>query len=152
MINVNRYSLLIILLLIFNSCIFDFDPPSKDYENLLVVEAMLQNSEEPFIVKLSRSIPIDTAGLIPETGALVSIADNTGNIEYLTEYSHGQYTSAPSFRAQIGRIYQLHIQTTKGSRYESDSVLLRETPSIDSIYYKYEERVTLASVAKIPGL
>jgi hypothetical protein len=150
--NTNRNSLLFFLLVIFNSCIFDFDPPSKDYENLLVVEALLHNGEEAFVVKLSRSIPIDTAGLIPERDALVSIADNTGNIFELTEYSPGQYFSSPDFRGQAGKMYQLHIQTAQGRRYESDSVLMRETPPIDSVYYKYEERVTAKSLDKVPGL
>lgn len=150
--NLNRYGLILFLLLIINSCIFDFDPPSKDYENLLVVEAILHDGDEAFVVNLSRSIPIDTVGFVPETGALVSVSDNTGNIYDMTEYTPGIYVSSPSFSGQTGRVYQLHIETTQGRRYQSDSVLLRETPPIDSIYYKYEERVTTESQNNIPGL
>ena len=140
------------MLLLFNSCIFDFDPPSKDYENLLVVEGLLHDGDEAFVVKLSRSIPIDTSGFIPEKGAIVSISDDTGNIFDLSEEYPGLYASSPTFIAHPGRSYQLHIQTTQGKRYESDSVLLRETPPIDSVYFKYEERVVVESPDKRPGL
>jgi len=150
--NLKRYSYIFFILLLFNSCIFDFDPPSKDYENLLVVEGLLHDGDEAFVVKLSRSIPIDTSGFIPEKGAMVSISDDTGNIFDLSEEYPGHYASSPAFRAQPGRSYQLHIQTTQGKRYKSDSVLLIETPPIDSVYFKYEERIVVESPDKIPGL
>lgn len=147
-----RYSYIFFILLVSNSCIFDFDPPSKDYENLLVVEALLHDGDESFNVKLSRSIPIDTAGFIPEEGAAVSISDNAGNIFDLIESYPGHYESSPAFNGQSGRRYQLHIQTSQGKRYESDTVLLIETPLIDSVFFKYEERVTVEGQDNIPGL
>lgn len=150
--NLEKYVYLIFTLFLYNSCIFEFDPPSEDYENLLVVEALLNDGEEAFTVKISRSIPIDTSGFIPEKGAEVSISDNTGSIDYLSEVYPGLYSSSPAFRAQSGRSYQLHIQIAQGKRYESDSVFLRETPPIDSVYYRYEERVTTDGPDKIPGL
>jgi hypothetical protein len=58
---------------IFSGCISEFDPPSQDYENLLVVEAFLTNDGEPFEVILSRSTPIDTIAFIPESGANISL-------------------------------------------------------------------------------
>ncbi len=89
--NLEKYVYLIFTLFLYNSCIFEFDPPSEDYENLLVVEALLNDGEEAFTVKISRSIPIDTSGFIPEKGAEVSISDNTGSIDYLSEVYPGLY-------------------------------------------------------------
>ena len=144
------YNLSILLLL--GSCIYPFDPPSENYENLLVVEAFLADSDEAFEVILSRSIPIDTAAFRPEENALVSISDNLGGDYDLYEDNPGRYVSFPDFTAQTGRIYRLHIQTNDGKQYESDSVFLRETPPIDSVFFRYEERVAAESDGNIQGL
>ena len=145
-----RYNLFLLLLL--GSCTYPFDPPSGNYENLLVVEAFLSDSDEAFEVILSRSIPIDTFVYLPEQNALISISDNLGGIYDLYEGNPGRYISYPDFTAQTGRTYQLHIQTTDGKQYESDSVLLRETPPIDSVFFSYEERVSAESDGNIKGL
>jgi len=142
----------IAFLLILSSCIYPFDPPSEDYENLLVVEAFLSDGDEAFEVKLSRSIPINTDGRIPEENAQISISDNIGNIFDLYEEEPGKYLTSSDFLAYANRIYQLHIQTSDGEEYASDSVFLRETPPIDSVFYKYEERTTGEFGVIVPGL
>jgi len=142
----------IFILLLIGSCIYPFDPPSQDYENLLVVEAFLTDGDDAFEVKLSRSIPINTDGNISEENAQISISDNTGNMYDLYEDNPGRYLTSMDFQARTGRSYQLHIQTTDGNQYASDSVFLRETPPIDSVFYGYEERVIVESSAKVPGL
>jgi hypothetical protein len=147
-----KFRNILFLLLLSGSCIYNFDPPSEGYENLLVVEALLSDDDEAFEVGLSRSIPINTGGLVPEANAQVSISDNIGNVFDLFEVSPGRYSTTPDFLSQTGRFYQLHIQTADGNQYESDTVLLRETPPIDSVFYKYEERVTTERVENIPGL
>jgi hypothetical protein len=143
---------ILFLPLLIGSCIYPFDPPSEDYENLLVVEAFLTDSDDAFEVVLSRSIPIDTGYFLPEENALISISDNLGGIYDFYEENPGRYMSFPDFTAQTGRIYRLHIQTTDGKQYESDSVFLRETPPIDSVLFKYEERVAAEGEKDIQGL
>ncbi len=140
------------LLLLIGSCIYPFDPPSEDYENLLVVEAFLTDSDDAFEVVLSRSIPIDTGYNLPEENALISISDDLGGIYDLYEENPGRYMSFPDFTAQTGRIYRLHIQTTDGQQYESDSVFLLETPPIDSVFFRYEERVATEGEKNNKGL
>jgi hypothetical protein len=142
----------IIILLIYSSCIYPFDPPSKDYENLLVVDAFLSDGDDPFEVNLSRSIPIDTDHIIPEENAQVSISDNSGNLYDLYEEDPGRYLTSWDFHAQTGSMYQLHIQTTDGNQYESDTVYMRETPPIDSVFYRYEEKMLGESAEILPGL
>jgi len=142
----------IFYLLMFGSCIFDFDPPSKGFENLLVVEAFLSNDDELFEVVLSRSIPIDTNGLVPEEYASISVSDNLGELFNLYEASPGRYIGSWDLKAQIGRIYQLHIQTKDGNQYESEAVVLKETPPIDSVFFEYEERFSIDNQPDIKGL
>ena len=76
---------LLYLPLLFSNCVQEFSPPAQGYQNLLVIEAFLSDSEEPFEVKLSRSIPIDTSGIIPEPGATVSLSDDSGENFLLQE-------------------------------------------------------------------
>jgi len=133
--NFRPIAYIIFFFLLFGSCIFPFDPPSEDYENLLVVEAFLTDAEEIFEVRLSRSIPINTQQIIPEENALISLSDNTGSFYDLYEESPGRYLATPDFQGQVGRFYQLHIQTSEGRQYVSDTVYMRMTPPIDSVFY-----------------
>ena len=136
----SRYILLSsYVILLYTNCVKEFDPPSQGYDNVLVVEAFLSNGDDPFEVKLSRSIPIDTSAFIPENGASVRLLNSTGETYNLTETSPGLYAHPP-INAQIGESYQLFIQTRNGSNYESSSVVMRSTPKIDSITHRYVER------------
>lgn len=129
------------LVLLFSNCVEEFNPPSQGYENLLVVEAFLSDSEDPFEVKLSRSIPIDTSGFAPESGAKVQLAAESGETFSLYESGNvGIYTYPGAINAQVGQGYKLQIQTRHGSQYESSVVTLRETPDIDSVRFEFQER------------
>lgn len=140
--NFSKYILnLFYLVLLFSNCIQEFNPPSQGYENLLVIEALLSDSNEAFEVKLSRSTPIDTSAFIPEPQATVRLSDDLGEEYFLSESKDpGIYHSNGSINAQIGKSYKIHIQTRNGNIYESASVTMRATPEIDSVSYKYEER------------
>ena len=50
----------ILMVLIFTACIDEFNPPSKGYENLLVVEGYLAEGNQEAEVKLSGSVPLNT--------------------------------------------------------------------------------------------
>lgn len=129
------------LVLLFSNCIQEFDPPSRGYENLLVIEAFLSDGDDAFKVKVSRSTPIDTTAFIPESGATVTLSDDLGEEYFLKEsMDPGIYIFYGVVNAQIGKSYQIHIQTRNGNQYESSSVTMRETPEIDSLSYKYEDR------------
>ncbi len=129
------------LALLFSNCVQEFDPPAQGYENVLVVEAFLSDGQEPFEVKLSRSIPIDTSAFIPESGATVSLSADLGEEYVLVESDHpGIYVYNGLVNVQIGNAYQIHIQTINGNKYESSSVTMRDTPDIDSVSYEYENR------------
>ncbi len=137
---INILSLFYILLL-FSNCIREFDPPSQGFQNLLVVEAFLSDSDEQFEVKLSRSTPIDTTAIIPESGANVSISNESGEQYLLQESSNkGVYFYPGAIDTQIGKSYQIHIQTGNGNMYESSPVTMRETPEIDSVTFRFEPK------------
>ena len=95
------------LVLLFSNCVKEFDPPSQGYENLLVVEAFLSDRDEAFEVKLSRSIPIDTSAFISESGASVSLSEESGENYFLVE-------------SNVPGIYFIRFNT--GERYVSRKV------------------------------
>ena len=128
------------LMLLFSHCVQEFEPSSQGYDNLLVVEAFLSNGNESFEVKLSRSTTIDTSAFIPEYGAQVSLTDDIGEKHTLSETSSGIYQSMEQLNAQVGRSYQLHIQTASGKSYESSEVIMRKTPVIDDLRYEFQEK------------
>lgn len=123
----------------FHSCIERFDPPSSGSQNLLVVEALLTNEDHPFEVRLARTMQLDTTVWAPEQGAQVSISIGSGEEYELWEFSGGRYRSPDNINTKVGESYQLHIRTSNGNRYASDQVIMRNTPPIDSISWKYEE-------------
>jgi hypothetical protein len=138
---VKRYiAPLICAVLLFGSCVKEFDPPSKDFEELLTVEAFLSDEDKPFEVILSRSVPIDTSGFVPESGAGVSLIVESGESYALWESEPGIYQYAGQINPQIGKKYKLRIQTVSGSQYESDEVTMRDTPDIGELRYEFEEK------------
>ncbi len=130
--------ILIYAMLLLTDCIEEFDPPSAGFDNLLVVEALLTDENQPFEVKLSRSMPLDTIVWIPESGAQVSISNGPGEKIGLEEVSEGIYRSW-NINGKVGESYQLHINTSNGDSYVSDQVTMRDTPPIDSVNWKYEK-------------
>jgi len=129
------------LILIFTNCIEEFNPTAQEYENLLVVEAFLSNNDEPFEVRLSRSVPIDTSVLIPESGATIRLIEEFGETYNLVEVGYnGIYVYPGNINVEIGKSYQIHLFTQDGKQYESSPVTMRATPEIDSVSFVYEEK------------
>ena len=132
-----------ISVLFLGTCVEPFNPEIEKYENMLVVDGMITNLDEPYYVDLTRSMPYEEIVPGRETGATVLVTDDEGNIYEFTEASNGRYKSDPAvFRGEIGRSYKLHIITSGGDEFESDFVELRNVPEIDTLYYVYEEKAT----------
>lgn len=129
----------IIFLLLFTNCIREFNPSRLGFENLLVVEAFLSDIDEPFEVRLSRSVPIDTTAFIPEFGAAVSLLSESGESFNLTEFSSGIYRTSSPVNPQVGSAYQLSIRTRDGNQYASEYALMRPTPDIEEVSTRFQE-------------
>ncbi len=135
----NIYGFILVILL-FTHCVSEFDPPSIGYENLLVVEAFLSNDDKPFEVSLSRTTSIDTSAVIPENGANIQLITDQGENHQLYEIGSGKYLSNGIINPTVGAGYKLSIITRNGNQYESSMVTMRQTPKIDSVTFKYEEK------------
>ena len=120
-------------------CREPYDPEIEKYENILVVDGLITNSEGPNEVILARSYSYEESYGSPEEGAVVVIRDEELNEYLFTEEQPGHYLSGPGLVGIPGRSYQLFIATSDGEAYESDWVEMRPVPPIDDIQYTFME-------------
>jgi hypothetical protein len=100
----------------------------------IVIEGNVTDRPGPYTVKLSQTINFSETNVFPPvTGALVTISDNTGNTETLTESFPGMYITS-SLQGTPGRIYTLSV-TSKGKTYTAISTMPNPV-NIDTIVYQ----------------
>jgi hypothetical protein len=130
------FGCVIILLLSIYRCVDPFIPSLGTYKPMLVVEALLTDRSEPGYVKLSYSFQNKDSVLYRVNDATVYITDDLGTQTNLSHSADGIYkTDSSVFRAETGRTYQLHILTSDGNVYQSDSCTMLPVPGIDSVYF-----------------
>jgi len=138
-----KLSLILFIVLVY-SCIEPLDSNFKgDRPTGLVVDGLITNEPGPYVVYLSRtseynSTSENTVGVV---GAIVTISDDMGNSEILTEtYFPGIYKTDPNgIRGVTSRNYKLEIETAEGEQYESNPELLGSVSDIEAVYYERQE-------------
>lgn len=122
-----------------NSCIDKFMPEVDKYENLLVVDGGVTNAPPPYVIRLSRSAPVDSAQLIPFTDCTVIISSDDGEYEILSDFGNGTYVSSPQgLWGKVASRYKLTITTRNGDFYESSFEELKEAVEIEDVYAETE--------------
>ena len=106
--------------------------------NFLVVDGVINTgANATTTINLNRSVNLtdtSTKG-IPELNAQVSIVSSGGTIYPLTDSANnGIYISA-SLNLDINQKYSIAITTSNGHKYSSDFVEVKQTPTIDSLYW-----------------
>ncbi|MCB0588598.1 MAG: DUF4249 domain-containing protein [Phaeodactylibacter sp.] len=146
-------TLLLFLALLANSCIEEFRPPLNNFDNLLVVDGHITNQPGPYTIKLSTSANLDIVKYTPLPGATVTIEEENGPVEILTETEPGVYqTAADGIQGKAGRKYQLRIATPGGKQYESGFETIKEPTAIASVRAEYDTRYFDEEEGPIPGL
>jgi hypothetical protein len=132
---------LFISLLLLQSCQeYYTDPDIANGAELIVIEGLMTNDPGPYKIKITRTLPYNqskTSSLIPEPvrNVIVTIMDNEGNAEQLTEYESGVYYTSPTgIRGEPGKTYLLRLVTPEGLTYQSDSCKMAEPAIVDSVY------------------
>lgn len=126
-------------ILTLNACIEPYYPEINEFQDLLVVDAMISNAREPYRIKLSRSYPFDKELVSPETNALVFVTNEANNVYSFYESVPGTYLSDSSvFTGEVGGVYTLHIKTKDGLEVISDKEYLLDSPPVDSLYFEYQ--------------
>ena len=137
-------SFFLVLLFLF-SCVDRIDfGVALDKDFPLVIDGMITNEPGPYVVKVSTAFDIDSKVNLRAEAAVqdLRIIDDLGNQEILTLARPGEYrTITEGFRGVIGRAYKLRVTQMDGSVFESDFDRLQENGQLDSLYYRFEEKI-----------
>lgn len=131
----------VMVVFFFAGCKVPYDPTLKTAgDRFLIVEGFINVNGVPTNIKLSRTRNVtkgDTASNINETGATVVIEDNQNNLYPLYETGDGNYSA--SYTLSPSNQYRLHITTLNQEEYRSDFVVVKESPPIDDLGWKFKD-------------
>ena len=100
----------------------------------MVIEGNIDDQPGPCIVKIYKSVNFDQSNTYPAvTGARVTIRDNSGDSEQLTENQPGLYATT-SMTGRPGQTYTLMV-TSDGQSYTASSTM-PDPVSIGKIYFQ----------------
>ena len=116
------------------SCIEPIEIETENFEDLLVIEALLTTENKKHQIRLSRSFAFEDSTAVKESGASVSIQDNMNQTFIFEEASPGVYESIESFAPGLNNQYQLRVTTSSNRSYTSN--FIRPTPPfvLDNLY------------------
>jgi len=127
------------------SCTTPYNYKTTEFENAIVVEATITNELKKQEIKLSRTYRFEDEGPIFESGATVTVTDDSGTV-YGFDEEAGIYLSAAAFKAAPGRTYQLHIKTKDGKSYSSSIEKLTTETNLDEIISNVTTKEGVAGV------
>jgi hypothetical protein len=138
-----RLLTLCLALVLIDSCVDPLEVAIPEVKFQLVVDGFITNDPGPYTVKLYRARPLETDldRLVVERFAKITLKDNLGNSELLTEVTEGVYqTAVNGTRGQVGRSYHLEILTVTGKRFFSDPDELQPVGGVQNVSYEFDER------------
>ena len=125
---------------LFAGCTEPYEGDVENFDDVLVVNAVITNENKRQEVKLTRSYRFEEDGPEPEIGAQVVVNDGNGGEFTFEEELPGTYLSTNAFTAELDNAYSLSIVTSAGKAYESTPSRL---PSGSNVIDRlYAERTT----------
>jgi hypothetical protein len=133
---VNKYHIILFLLLACSSCIEPFEPVINEDQEVMVIDGMISDRPGYYEVSVSTSSPYNNPGFQPVDGCVVTVEDELGNIRVYDMAGQGKYRAwlEPPFLA-VGKVYAVEVTTQNGTVYRSEYDTLLSCPPIDSLYY-----------------
>ena len=132
-----------ISILVISACVdrINFDVEVKS-NFPIVIDGFISDQPGPYTIKVSKAFDIDSKASMktPASVKELSILDDLGNSEMLSEVSEGTYQSnANGMKGVVGRAYRLRVELLTGQVYESKPDTIHKPGKVDSVYYKFEE-------------
>jgi hypothetical protein len=123
----------------FMGCEDQIDVKLDEGKILLVVDGWITDQPGPQIITLSTTAAYFNNAQTPRvSNALVTLTDNEGHSEVLTEKEPGKYTTSGSFVGKVGNTYYLNIRLN-GDEYKAETQI-RRPAVIDSLSQKFREK------------
>ncbi|GMN09618.1 hypothetical protein MTsPCn9_16610 [Croceitalea sp. MTPC9] len=123
---------MVLVLLFTINCTEPFEFEAEEFENILVIDASITDEIKTQEILLSRTF-LSGEEEVQESGANVSVVDDTGVVYQFQELQAGIYVSSIDFGAVSGREYKLNVQTRDGVSYSSASVSLPPVAEIEQL-------------------
>ena len=120
------------------SCTEPFDLKSIDFEDALIIEAIITDEVKYQEIKISRTFSLEEFTPSEENNAKVIITDNSQNVYEFEETSNGKYTSTIQFGATANNNYTLSITTENGKLYKSQPTQLPGVVPMNNLYASRE--------------
>lgn len=124
---------ILILVILLNGCIEEFEAATQTFESALVVEGLVTDEDKQHQISLSRAYRLEEEDSLSETGAMVRVEDDQGNTYVFSEGEPGIYISNSIFAAQPGVKYELFITIGNGRSYKSTAVQTPDEVPIDGL-------------------
>ncbi len=144
--------IIILLVLLISGCKEEFPLNFSTSEKILVVEGGITNIPGPYSIRLSTTLPVNQPLRVPYKNCIVTVSDNKGQSEILTETEPGVYkTSENGIQGNIGNEYSLSVKTPEGKAYETEFQEMKEAIEIDSVYAELITKEDLDYPYGLPG-
>ena len=142
-----------VLMIISDGCVEKLEVPVTGSIARLVVDGFITDDPGPYRVRLFLSAPMtsDVDRPVYVSGAVVTIRDDQGNEEQLTEIRQGVYETHPAgIRGVVGRSYQLAITTAEEKQYSSGWEKMTPAGEVQDLYFEFKENVINANDLSLP--
>jgi len=124
----------------------------KNNEPKLVVEGFITNESEPCIIELSITSDLNDSKKIPYTDCSITLYENTGISEILTEIAPGIYSaSKDGITGIVGKSYKIAIKTPDEKEYFTEFQEMKESVEIDSVYAELSSIDLIEHPYTLPG-
>lgn len=144
--------LMVFVALCTTACEAYFLPELDDFGPVLIVDGAITDLPGPYTVKLSLSSGILASDQQAVEGARVTIVEEGGEQETLTESQPGHYTtSANGIQGTPGKSYKVRIQLSDGTPYESEYQRMPSSIGIDSVGADLEYQYLSIDEPDVPG-
>jgi hypothetical protein len=135
----NKIQIILLILLVCNSCIEPYDPVINETQDVMVINGMISDRPGLQQVTVTLSTPYNNPTFKPVSGCVVSVQDGLGNIAFYTENrsEQGVYEALldEPFLG-VGKTYSLQVVTPSNEVYRSDYDTLLACPPVDALYYE----------------
>lgn len=134
----------IVVFAVMTACVdpitFDALPPLQ----LLVVDGSITDEPGPYRVKISNGIELtaDSSTHAPVSNVKITLHDDEGSTEALTEREPGDYWTAGVIRGKLGHSYYITIEMPDGKKFESEPEKIMPAGEVKDIHYQFEARTT----------
>src|SRR6267142_1779340 len=127
-----------LLFLMLDACIEPFNVKIAGNQQTIVVDGLITDQPGPYTVLLYKALPLDNEFHYPDwvMGASISIHDDLGNSETLTERTSGHYMSSV-LQGVVGRSYHIGIVTQDGKTYESTPEKMLPVGDFSNLRYDF---------------